>query len=1553
MVASVTGMEEVLPFLKAYPFPAWVCAAITGHRASTGFVLEPIWSNPPFDALLSSPSALVTAMGDIGAFVSFGAWLESTQDDQTTYTLTLKVGWEHDELPEGVIETTVELELARTKVVDAKGQTFAVVTSTSKRPLPKTLKDTAQPREPPRKRRRIIGKLENLPSFRSSISNHSSSGSSPTNSITAIDRRTPRALEGHSMFEMIEAFPWETTSLGPKASWDPCLRQASQLILTYPYPAALWWGDELVTFYNDPYSVMLTTKHPRIFGQAGMEAWGEIWDTLGPALTVCMKGIPVFKQDDLLFMDRLESETQRLEETYHTWSWVPILGQDGKFAGIFNTTVETSSKVIAERRMSTLQTLGNRASTAPNRESFCQATLSSLEENDKDIPFALLYLMDSESHTGEASQRIGEVGYGVTQICLRLRGVIGVPDKNPYAPETFSFTFSPLGTTSSTSSLERFCWPFEQATHERTFVPFPVLPEVAKSFERRSWGDPTTHAVIMPLSSDLDSKPLGFLIMGLNTRRNFDADYRSWISLLKSALDSYLTGSIAREEEVKRANYLAELDAAKTALFSNASHELRTPLTLIAGPVNDIINITTDPLIRSKLSTASRNIDRLTRLVDSLMDFSRLEAGKVEGRYIPVQFGSFVAERARVFQPIIEKGSLKFNIIYDEEETRQLFIDVDYMEKIIFNVIGNAFKYTMEGGIEVEVVYTDKDASLIVRDTGVGIPETDLPRIWERFHRVEATSRSHEGTGIGLSLTKQFVELHGGRISVKSVVPTLHSTDHGSEFKATFPLGKDHLPAARCFEDICFPQKKNYARGIVAEAARWALPGHPTPSTDSEEFSSGSDPQRMADLALESSDLILLADDNQDMLEYIRDIFSKYCRVKTASNGRIALELARKHSPHLIISDVMMPALDGFGLVNSIKEDPMLESTPIILLSARAADANRAEGMLSGADDYVSKPFSSRELLARASFHIQLGKRRREMEAKFKERTKEMQILSDLSPSGLFRLDIKGQMAQCNNRFRELAGMREGEENNWLEFVHVDYRSRVQSTLREALEKESLTQVDFVFSNGNWVKGHVRWWPLGLVGTVTDMSLTRLYEDSLKKRAKEAEERRIEAEERRKGQELLVDVTSHELRQPVSAVINCANLVYKNLNKLREKLGECAKVKRGFMVDDELLSQLDEDLESLNGIEICGLAQGHIVNDILTLSRMQLHMLALQDSVFPLVREVRQVCSIFINEMRIKGITHSLTFGPSVQTLAVKYVSGDKIRFGQVITNLLSNAIRFSQLSERKVIDIAVDVSRHPPDSEVGCLKPEGKEKDLVPFAEGELSPVYIYVSVHDSGPGLKPEDLEILFQRFQKGTNSEETFGGSGLGLFVSRHVYLKICDLLGGRIEVDPNSVKQTGSIFNFFVQMSTARPPLQLAASARNSTTVYEGAPLRILVAEDNQINRTILIRQLKANNCIAVEAINGAEAVELAVKAGDATFDCILMDCEMPVMSGFDATKELRRLESLGQIPPQRIIALTGNARKEQLENAINAGMDEVMTKPYRLPELLERIRIHQT
>jgi len=372
---------------------------------------------------------------------------------------------------------------------------------------------------------------------------------------------------------------------------------------------------------------------------------------------------------------------------------------------------------------------------------------------------------------------------------------------------------------------------------------------------------------------------------------------------------------------------------------------------------------------------------------------------------------------------------------------------------------------------------------------------------------------------------------------------------------------------------------------------------------------------------------------------------------------------------------------------------------------------------------------------------------------------------------------------------------------------------------------------------------------------------------------------------------------------------------------------------------------------------------------VLSLSRIHLQVLSIYPVEFELVPEVRRIVAIFNNELKMKRIRMALQFGDSIQRLHIRRIRSDKSRLAQVLTNLLSNAIKFADTSvNKREIQVTVDVSFRPP-KEGTCLPPK---EDRIP--DNPAAPLYLYVAVKDSGPGLKPDDLTVLFQRFQQGSNSHDVFGGSGLGLFVSR----KLCDLMNGRIDVD--SIYGKGATFRFFIQASNSpmgpdsreisdnsmknENTTKTSPSRSNSVefaVASEGRPSapHILITEDNLINQTVLNRQLKGAGFSTTLASHGQQAIDriralASAAAADKTsrrlFDAILMDCEMPVMDGLTAVREIRRLETSGELPGRnRIYALTGNARSGQVESARDAGMDDVFIKPYKLDELLFKLR----
>ncbi|KAL5528950.1 hypothetical protein ACEPAG_4924 [Sanghuangporus baumii] len=1141
---------------------------------------------------------------------------------------------------------------------------------------------------------------------------------------------------------------------------------------------------------------------------------------------------------------------------------------------------------------------------------------------------------------------------------------------------------------SSTRSIRKIqesaiFWPFAEAFANRLPVRVSNLPDyVVEGFELRGWGEHAREAIVIPICVEDTDVPGAMLILGLNSRRPYDADYANWIDLFRLAMNAMLTAVKGREADLIRAEHLAELDSAKTAFFSNASHELRTPLQLIQGPLQDAVASLPDSEARDGLKMAARNVTRLSRLVDSLMDFSKLAANRLEGRFRPVQLGEVTADLASLFRSVIERTGIEYIVDCDTTDRRQTYIDPDFWEKILFNLIGNAFKYTLRGYIHVIVRYESDRAYFHVKDTGVGIPQSDIDKIFDRFHRVEAIARCYEGTGIGLALTRELVKLHGGTLTVVSATVQESPTDHGSCFTVTLPLGRDHLHAAHIVQSVAdVPQKRLYARGIVDEATYWVSrhPDERTPSDTSDSGGSSDSSGRMdpSTLFFVKSDIILLVDDNGDMRRYIKSLFIPFCQVVEASNGQEALSLLDEIKPNLILSDVMMPVLDGYALISNVRQRPETRLTPIILVTAKESEEARVEGLLSGADDYMSKPFTGKELIARVHLQMQLGKRRIELEGKFLERTREIQLLSDLSPVGIFRAD-------ANRRPPIISSVQEED----------------QQVARDLWESAFATQksasIETRFKNGIYAKWSVQ--PVhstegtfaGIISTITDVSDQRYFEQTrlqhaqerealARKRAEEAEERRKEADERRRGQELLIDVTSHELRQPVSAILNCSSLVRSNLAGHRKELGRAFVSNEPFRPTKELLREMDDDLDALDAIYQCGLAQERIANDVLSLSRIQLQILSIQPVEFELIPEIQRIMSIFRNELKMKRINLNTTFGDSLKGLGVNRVRSDKSRFGQVITNLLSNAIKFTDTSnDKREISITVEVSRRAPGPDEPCVPPREPlgitSEDDRPIDGHTPTKIFIFVSVQDSGPGLNPDDLALLFKRFQQGSNSHNVFGGSGLGLFVSR----KLCDLMGGRIDVD--STFGEGATFRFFVEATTTstsvdHPDFETETNRNlfaNMEEVKATMPLHILITEDNLINQTILkwvpirppfwtstksifSRQLLKAGCTTSLANNGMQAIKkicsLAKSDGlHKTFDAILMDCEMPVMDGLTAVREIRKMEQTGELPVRsRIYALTGNARTGQIESALEAGMDEVIIKPYRLDELISKIQ----
>ncbi|RYY91118.1 MAG: hybrid sensor histidine kinase/response regulator, partial [Chitinophagaceae bacterium] len=317
---------------------------------------------------------------------------------------------------------------------------------------------------------------------------------------------------------------------------------------------------------------------------------------------------------------------------------------------------------------------------------------------------------------------------------------------------------------------------------------------------------------------------------------------------------------------------------------------------------------------------------------------------------------------ASTFRSAIEKAGMQ--LCFDMSPVEgEVYVDPEMWERIILNLVSNAFKYSEAGSITVGVRQEGSDLAVFVADTGIGIPEDQLSKVFNRFHRIEARGgRSQEGTGIGLAMVRELVRLHGGRIDVES------RPGEGSRFTIYLPLGRQHLPHDRIVAAATAASGNSDI--FLQEALKWipevqdAVRGLP----DDEP------------VAREGCPTVLLADDNTDMRDYVRRLLSGSFRVLTARDGEEAVRLLETERPDLLLSDVMMPRLDGFGLLQHVRAHPELKHTPVIFLSARAGDEAKVEGLDAGADDYLVKPFSARELLARVEGNIKIAESRRHAE---------------------------------------------------------------------------------------------------------------------------------------------------------------------------------------------------------------------------------------------------------------------------------------------------------------------------------------------------------------------------------------------------------------------------------------------------------------------------------------------------------------------------------------------------------------------------------------------
>ncbi|MFI5901654.1 SpoIIE family protein phosphatase [Streptomyces cyaneofuscatus] len=768
---------------------------------------------------------------------------------------------------------------------------------------------------------------------------------------------------------------WSATPLGEPQDWPQSLRTAVSILLSSKFAMWMAWGPELTFFCNEAYRRdTLGQKYPWALGRPSAQVWSEIWDDIAPRIdTVLNSGEATWDEGLLLFLER----SGYTEESYHTFSYSPLRDDGGAVVGMLCVVSEDTKRVIGDRRMATLRDLGSDPSVIRTEQEILDFAGEQLSRNPYDLPFTLTYLFQDDGSARRAS-------------------VTGLGAAHPAAADILPAVPAP-------------CWPADTpARGESVLVPLDGEPFTG--LPTGAWEKAPTQALVVPLLQQ-GGAPYGFLVAGLNRFRALDEDYRGFLELVAGHMAAGVASARSYQAQQRRAEELAELDRAKTTFFSNISHEFRTPLTLIMGPVQELREQLADaePRVREELEAVHRNGLRLGKLVNTLLDFSRIEAGRMQASYEPVDLASVTGALASVFRSAVENAGLDFPVEC-EPLPEPVYIDRGMWEKVVLNLLSNALKFTFDGSIRVSVGVQDDGAVVRITDTGIGVAAEEMPRLFERFHRIEnARSRSNEGSGIGLALVKELVGLHGGVITADS------AEGEGTSFTIRLPFGSAHLPADAVRAEAGDDTSPDAAAPFVQEALRW-LPSERTGVAVGEPHRV---PQAVGEAPaarLSAQARVLIADDNADMREYLsRLLRGAGYQVHAVDDGQQALEAIRADAPDLVVSDVMMPRLNGLSLVRALRTDSRTASVPVVLLSARAGQEASIEGLQAGADDYLVKPFAAAELLARVEANVKLA-RLRNHHARWRT------ALIDSLQEAFFVCDEDGAVIEINTSFTGILG---------------------------------------------------------------------------------------------------------------------------------------------------------------------------------------------------------------------------------------------------------------------------------------------------------------------------------------------------------------------------------------------------------------------------------------------------------------------------------------------------------------------------------------------------
>jgi signal transduction histidine kinase len=1165
-----------------------------------------------------------------------------------------------------------------------------------------------------------------------------------------------RPFDGDSeMAVLMRAHDWANSSLGSPEHWPESLRTAVRIVLTSRFAMWMGWGKDLTFLYNDAYASMtLGAKHPWALGRPAREVWAEIWPQIASRVDrVLHTGEATWDERLLLFLER----SGYPEETFHTFSYSPLGSDSSPAGGMLCVVTEETERVIGERRMTLLHDLGAQLSTSNSTGEVLSGLSRALATPAPDLPFTLTYVLDAQAERA------------------RCIAVTGMGKDHPAAQDGTSGGF------------EHPFWPFQISLRESAGTVISLSREV--SWPRGAWDLEPLQAVILPLPSRDGAASPGVFIAGLNRFRLFDAGYRNFTTLLSNQVAAALSNARLYEEERERAAALAELDRAKTAFFSNVSHEFRTALTLMLAPTEEALT-SGRALAGQELTTVYDNQRRLLRLVNTLLDFASIEAGRISASYREVDLARLTTDLASTFRSAVERAGLVFTVECEPILERTL-VDPQMWERILLNLLSNAFKFTFAGSIRVGLrPVPDARVELSVSDTGTGIPEHELARVFERFHRIDGPrGRTNEGSGIGLALVSDLVKLHGGSIAVKSEL------QRGSTFSVIVPTGRAHLPAERIAADVVSEQpSRPLAPQFVNEAARWL------PSED------GSADRMPLSRSVRPGS-VLVADDNADMREYVTRLLGEHWNVEAVADGLKALSVAHKRRPDLIVTDVMMPSLDGFGLLGELRADPQLRSIPVIVLSARAGEEARIEGIRAGADDYLVKPFSARELVARVAARLELSR----LGQRLADERAAIAHLFEQTPMPIAMLrgdDLVFDAA--NPSYIDVVGGRAVVGKPLLEALPETRGQGFDELLRDVLRtgvahvgREQLLRLErggrvqdsyftFIYAPVRGEDGRVDS-VIALCNDVTEQVLARQRLEGLA----------FEASQASRAKDEFLAMLGHELRNPLAPMRTALQLMRLRGSESREQ------------------DVLERQVTHLS----------RLVDDLLDVSRITRGTIELE-------RRPVELSEVVLRAMEIASPVlehahHEVLLAVSRKGLGVDV---DIERMAQVVSNLLTNAAKYSDARSRI-------------------------------WVTGERVDDTVSLSVKDEGSGIAPEMLSRVFDAFmQQPQTLDRSRGGLGLGLAIVK----SLVEQHAGSVRAQSLGLGHGSEFVVELPWEATAQtprtdprlPPPTLAPAAERHK--------RVLVVDDNEDAAAMLQHALTSLGYEVEIANDGPSALEVCAR-----------------------------------------------------------------------------------